>query len=319
MAEGAKNRMVKNVLVTGGCGYIGAHVVKALDEAEYTPIIYDNLSTGDIKSAGKHKMIIGDIRDQKRLFETFQQNEIDSVIHMAAKIDVEESIKNPYKYANENVQGSLNLFSMMSVFLIDKIVFSSSAAVYGENNIGEYSEGDYNRPKSMYGLTKQFIEEALKYYPVKHVSLRYFNVGGADPDLPVQKRGSHLIPNAIFAAKNNFPFYLYGTSYPTKDGTAIRDYIHVKDVADAHIKALQYIERKGLHHTFNIGSGSGVSVKEIINLVENITGKRINHLNTMSRREGDPAILIGRTYKAQFVLDWDPKYTIEDIIRSSIR
>ena len=318
------------ILVTGGAGYIGNHCVLALLKKEYDVMIYDNLSTGhletveEIKKHGKVDFVQGDLLDRARLEKMLDGKNIEAVIHFAAFSQVGESVKNPEKYYTNNVIGTLNLLSAMLVHNIKKIVFSSTAATYGEPKYIPIDEEHPQSPINPYGQTKLFIEKIMedydKAYGLKSVRLRYFNVAGADANSRVgewHEPETHLIPNIL---KSTFgtseTFKMFGDDYDTKDGTCVRDYINVEDLADAHILALEYLKNGGATNYFNLGTKEGNSVKEVFSACEKVTEKNIP-VTILPRREGDPARLVADNSKAKKILGWLPKRTLDDSIKSA--
>lgn len=318
------------ILVTGGAGYVGSHCVLALLKKEYDVMIYDNLSTGhletveELKKHGKVDFVQGDLLDRARLEKMLDGKNIEAVIHFAAFSQVGESVKNPEKYYTNNVIGTLNLLSAMLVHNIKKIVFSSTAATYGEPKYIPIDEEHPQSPINPYGQTKLFIEKIMedydKAYGLKSVRLRYFNVAGADASNRVgewHEPETHLIPNIL---KSTFgtseTFKMFGDDYDTKDGTCVRDYINVEDLADAHILALEYLKNGGATNYFNLGTKEGNTVKEVFSACEKVTEKNIP-VTILQRRDGDPASLVADNSKAKKVLGWSPKRTLEDSIKSA--
>ncbi|MCX7973316.1 MAG: UDP-glucose 4-epimerase GalE [Candidatus Aminicenantes bacterium] len=313
------------ILVTGGAGYIGCHTVKLLLEKGYEPIIFDNLSTGHAELLPGGILIQADLREKFKIEETIRQYKIEAVIHFAALIQVGESYENPKLYYSHNLITTLNLLEAMLEAGVNKFVFSSSAAVYGQPQFIPITEDHPLNPVNPYGRTKAFIEKIIedlgRAHNLNYVSLRYFNAAGADLD---GRRGelhnpeTHLIPNLMLHLLNKRPYFeLYGHDFPTPDGTAIRDYIHVLDLAEAHVLALELLGKEKIHEVFNLGTGQGYSVKEIISLVEQITGKKVN-LVIKPKRQGDVPILMASKEKAIKKLHWQPRYSdIETIIKSA--
>ena len=303
------------VLITGGAGYIGSHTVKYFQSKNEEVIVVDNLQSGHRKSIEVNDFFKIDIRDKIELDKVFKKHKIDSVIHFAANSLVGESMKDPAKYYNNNVYGMLCLLETMKINDVNSIVFSSTAAVYGEPERVPILEGDLTNPTNTYGETKLAMEKMMKWfdkaYGIKYVSLRYFNASGAHSSGTIgedHNPETHLIPLVLqVPLEKREKIYVFGNDYPTKDGTCIRDYIHVMDLASAHYKALEYLREGNKSDIFNLGSGTGYSVKEIIE-----TSRKISNYNITSeykeRREGDPAILIASSTKAKQVLNWNPKY-----------
>lgn len=313
------------ILVTGGAGYIGSHTVKILLEKGYEPVIFDNLSSGHRELLPGGIFIQADLREKEKIERVIREYSIEAVIHFASLIQVGESYDNPRLYYTHNLITTLNLLEAMLEAGVRKFVFSSSAAVYGEPQFVPITEDHPVNPTNPYGQTKAFIEKILADYGRAHglsyISLRYFNAAGADLD---GRRGelhepeTHLIPNIMLHLLNKKPYFeLYGDDFPTPDGTAIRDYIHVLDLAEAHVLALRSMEDKPVQAVFNLGTGQGYSVREIISWVERITGKKVR-LSLRPRRQGDVPILMASKEKATRELQWEPRYSdIETIIRTA--
>jgi UDP-glucose 4-epimerase len=305
---------MSTVLVTGGAGYIGSHVVKELLKRGHCPIVYDNLQTGHRKAVNNVPFVQGDLNDPEKLRQTFQTYPIQSVMHFAADCLVGESVENPLKYFNNNVKNGLQLLEIMEYFNINKIVFSSSAAVYGEPVEVPIRESHPCQPTNPYGETKWIFERVLNAFheagKIDYISLRYFNAAGADPSGELGEDHSfetHLIPIGILAVLNEKAVSIFGIDYETPDGTCIRDYIHVTDLAQAHILALEKLEGGGGACIYNLGNGNGYSVKEVIETIRKVTGQRI--LTTESgRRPGDPARLVASSEKIRKELGWNPRY-----------
>ncbi|MBS0017033.1 MAG: UDP-glucose 4-epimerase GalE [Arthrospira sp. SH-MAG29] len=314
-----------NVLVTGGAGYIGSHGVLALQRAGYNPIVLDNLVYGHqelVENVLKVELIEGDTNDRLLLDQLFYSRKIDAVMHFAAYAYVGESVTNPEKYYRNNVVGTLTLLAAMNSAGIDKFVFSSTCATYGVPQIIPIPENHPQNPISPYGASKLMVERILSdfdaAYNLRSVSFRYFNAAGADPDGLLGEDHdpeTHLIPLTLFTALGKRDHIsIFGTDYPTPDGTCIRDYIHVSDLADAHVLGLQYLLSGGKSEFFNLGNGNGFSVKEVIESAREITGREIKTVEC-DRRPGDPPSLVGTSEKAQQILGWNPQYSqIHDII-----
>ena len=305
---------MSTILVTGGAGYIGSHVVKELLHQGHKPIVFDNLQTGHREASKNIPFIEGNLSDQKKLKETFQSYQIDAVMHFAADSLVGESVQNPIKYFNNNVKNSINLLEIMEEIKIKKIVFSSSAAVYGEPKEIPISEKHLCIPTNPYGETKWVFEKVLQAFhdagKLNFISLRYFNAAGADPECGLGEDHSpetHLIPLVIKAALDEIPVPVFGTDYDTPDGTCIRDYIHVTDLAQAHILALWKLEKENASGIYNLGNGNGYSVREVIETVRKITGKKIVSIDS-PKRPGDPARLVASSEKIREELGWTPKF-----------
>ena len=315
-----------SILVCGGAGYIGSHTVYKLIKEGTDVVIIDNLQSGHLDAIhDKAKFYKGDIRDSKILDKIFTENKIDGVIHFAANSLVGESIQKPLLYFNNNVYGMQILLESMVKHNIKHIVFSSSAAVYGEPKRIPILEDDDTCPTNPYGETKLAMEKMMKWcnkaYGITYVALRYFNAAGSLGDGTIgedHKPESHLIPLILqVPLKKREAITVFGTDYPTLDGTCIRDYIHVLDLANAHIKALQYLKAGNECNVFNLGNGIGFSVKEMINATKEVINDDINVIYG-DRRAGDPAKLIASSAKAKDILNWIPKYTdIKSIINDA--
>ena len=308
------------VLVTGGAGYIGAHVANELINEGYSVRIYDDFSNGLHRRVdGKFRDIVeGDIQDREKLIQAMQG--VDAVIHLAAKKAVEESVKNPLKYYENNVGGTLNLLAAMSVKGVKQLVFSSSAAVYSPNDKDAVEESDPTVPLSPYGATKLLSEELISTVggaeQISHISLRYFNVvGSAIPEFGDNSK-DNLVPKVFLALKNGKRPEIYGTDYPTPDGTCIRDYIHVHDLAKAHVAALKKTETGFVSSVYNVGSGKGYSVREMMDQLSATIGRDINPLESPARA-GDSPKLIASTKKIESELGWKPTATLKEMIDSS--
>ena len=312
-------------LITGGAGYIGSHVVKQLGEKGYDILTVDNLSTGHKEAVLYGKLEILDLSDKEKLKEVIKNFSPDAVMHFAASIEVAESVKNPLKYYRNNTANTLNLLEVLKELGIDKFIFSSTAAVYGEPENVPIKETESLNPINPYGKSKAFVENILKdmsnAYGFRYVSLRYFNVAGADPEGRIGESHNpetHLIPLILKTAKGEREnIKIFGTDYPTPDGTAIRDYIHVEDLANAHIVALEYLLNGGESDVFNCGYGHGYSVREVVEAAKKVTGIDFPVEET-DRRPGDPAILVADNSKLLKKLNWKPKYDdIEYIIKTA--
>jgi len=313
------------ILVTGGAGYIGSHMVYLLLKNGYDIVVVDNLEKGHSKAILGGKFYCGDLKDKDFLEKVFSENEIEAVIHFAASSLVGESVVNPIKYYYNNVYGTTNLIDAMIKHDVKKIVFSSTAAVYGEPENIPILETDKTLPTNPYGETKLAIEKMLNWvdcaHGLKYVSLRYFNVAGAHLDGLIgenHKPETHLIPIILQTALNKREkVTVYGNDYDTKDGTCIRDYIHVLDLCEAHLLALEFLKENKKSEIFNLGNGMGFSVLEVINKAIEITGVNIKY-EFGQRRAGDPSILVASDKKAKEVLKWNPKYAdLSTIIASA--
>lgn len=315
-----------SILVCGGAGYIGSHTVHELINQNKDVIIVDNLQTGHMKAVNpKAKFYKGDIRDSEFLDKVFSENNIEAVIHFAANSLVGESMEKPLLYFNNNVYGMQILLESMVKHNIKNIVFSSTAAVYGEPKKIPILEDDETNPTNTYGETKLTMEKMMKWvskaYGITYVSLRYFNACGALLDGSIGEDHfpeSHLIPLILqVPLKKRDAITVFGEDYETPDGTCIRDYIHVLDLADAHIKAVEYLQKGNESNIFNLGNGVGFSVKEMIDSAREATNEDIKVV-IGERRAGDPAKLIASNEKAKKILGWDPKYTdVKDVISTA--
>lgn len=309
------------ILVTGGAGYIGSHTVVELLSNNYDVVVVDNFVTSSPKSLDAVKKITKkdfkiyncDIADIDNLNKVFEENKIDAVIHFASFSLVGESIANPLKYYDNNIVGTKTLLQAMNQNNVKKIIFSSTAAVYGEPKHIPILEDDETNPTNPYGETKLAMEKMMQWcdraYEIKYVALRYFNACGAHPSKLIGENHtpeSHLIPLILQVPNNKRDSVtIFGNDYSTKDGTCIRDYIHVCDLASAHVLALKYLLNGGNSDVFNLGNGTGFSNKEVLSIAEKVVGKSINH-SIGARREGDPAILTASSQKAQQILHWRP-------------
>ena len=315
---------MSNVLVTGGAGYIGSVVVQELLRRHHHPVVYDNLIAGHREAVKDCPFVFGDLDDVEKLRETFGTFQIQSVMHFAASSLVGESVKEPLKYFNNNVKNGMNLLEMLKEFNVDKIVFSSSAAVYGEPVEIPIREDHSCIPTNPYGETKLIFEKVLDgfqhSYGISHISLRYFNAAGADPAKGLGEDHApetHLIPIALMAGLKGEPVPIFGLNYDTPDGTCIRDYIHVTDLAEAHVLALDKLEQGGCSAAYNLGNGNGYSVKEVIEAMKRVTGKEMVTVE-MDRRPGDPARLVASSEKIRSELGWRPRYPdLEAMIRTA--
>jgi UDP-arabinose 4-epimerase len=314
------------VLVIGGAGYIGSHCCKTLSRAGFRPIVFDNLSTGHTKAVKWGPLIEGDILNQGDVEHAIAITKPRAIIHLAASAYVGESIANPAKYYRNNVVGMLHLLDSCRMFGVDKIVFSSSCATYGAPKDSLISEASPQFPINPYGRTKLICEHMLQDYAeaygLRYVALRYFNAAGADPE---QELGewhdpeTHLLPRAMMAAFGSGPsLQVFGTDYPTPDGTCIRDYIHVTDLAQAHISALNYLLDHGVSACINVGTGRGHSIRDVMSTIQRITNRHVPH-EFAERREGDPAVLVADARLARKLLGFTPLHSsLENIIRTAV-
>jgi len=304
------------ILVTGGAGYIGSHTCHVLCEKGYDVIVYDNLKNGHKKSLPKKvKLIVGDLEDTKRLNKCFKKD-IDGVIHFAGFIEIEESMKDPLKFYKNNISNGINLLNVMSKNNVKNIVYSSSAGVYGQPDEVPIKEDSKKHPVNNYGLTKLMFEQILDSCKINSICLRYFNAAGAGFEIGEDHNPeSHLIPLVLGSALGKNEFKIFGNDYNTPDGSCIRDYVHVLDLADVHLAALESLS-KGIKGKYNVGTGKGSSILEIVNLCEEVTGKTINK-DFSERRKGDPAKLIADVSKIYNEIGWKARYDIKDIIKSA--
>lgn len=309
------------VLVTGGAGYIGSHTCKALARAGYLPVTLDNLSQGHKLAVRWGPLVDGELQDRALVERTLREHRIDAVVHFAAYAYVGESMRDPGKYFTNNVVGSLALLEALRSCGVGRIVFSSTCATYGVPPSLPIRDDAAQRPINPYGESKLFVERALHWYGLAHglrsVALRYFNAAGADPDGELGEDHdpeTHLIPIAIGAALGTQPpLQIYGTDYPTADGTAVRDYVHVSDLAHAHVRALDYLHSGGESTAFNLGTGRGHSVREVVASVERAAGRTLPR-GEAARRSGDPASLVAAPGRSHEVLGWRPQYSELDTI-----
>jgi UDP-arabinose 4-epimerase len=315
-----------NVLVVGGAGYIGSHTAKQLFQAGHTVTVLDNLSTGHEWAVKWGPLERVDLANQQEIQRVLEMYNIEAVIHFAGSAYVGESMQKPAHYFNNNVTNSLNLLEAMHNTGVKTIVFSSSCTTYGIPTQIPITEDAPQTPISPYGESKLMVERMLHWFHechgVKWVALRYFNASGADPEGEIGEQHdpeTHLIPLVIGAALGTRPpIQVFGTDYPTPDGTAIRDYVHVNDLASAHIKALEYLVHGGQPTAFNLGTGTGHSVLEVIKMVEKVSGKKVPHVLT-TRRAGDPAILVANPNAAQVSLQWQPILaSLEVIVKTAL-
>lgn len=306
------------ILVTGGAGYIGSHAALALKQAGYGVVILDNLSYGHrelIDNVVKVELIVGDTCDRALLEQIFATHDIAAVMHFAAYIAVGESVKQPGDYYRNNVSSTLNLLETMIAAGVNKFVFSSTCAVYGMPQEIPMTEKHPHNPLSPYAASKDMVERILAdfddAYGLKSVAFRYFNAAGAEPTGSLgedHQPETHLIPLALLTAlRKREKLYIFGTDYDTPDGTAIRDYIHVSDLADAHVLGLKYLLEGGESEVFNLGNGNGFSVREVIDTARQVTKLEIPVVET-DRRAGDAPILVGSSEKARQILGWNPQY-----------
>lgn len=314
-----------NILITGGAGYIGSHCNKLLSEKGFNTIIIDNLSFGHKEAVKWGTFIEGDFGDRDFMKNIFKKNHIDAVIHFGAYASVSESVLKPSKYYKNNVSKMINLLDSMVEANIKHIIFSSSAATFGNPNHIPIDENHFQNPINPYGETKLIGEKILKSYDraygIKHCIMRYFNAAGADLDADIGEYHTpehHLLPVIFQAIKDEREkLYIYGNNYNTKDKTCIRDFVHVTDLADAHYLALKYLTTNNISNDFNLGNNKGYSILEVIKKCEDILNVNINY-EFDNPRDGDPPILIASNSKAKKILNWNPKYSdLETIIKSA--
>ncbi|NTV41391.1 MAG: UDP-glucose 4-epimerase GalE [Candidatus Moranbacteria bacterium] len=304
-----------NLLVTGGAGYIGSHTVRKLNSAGHKVVIFDNLSSGHRDAIKDFELFEGDLANKEDLKKVFSQNQFDAVIHFAGSIEAGESMTDPKRFFENNFVCGLNLLEAMLESDVKKIVFSSSAAVYGEPEKMPIEETAPKNPTNIYGLTKLMFEQVLDAYDhaygLKSVALRYFNATGADPSGeigPDHKNKTHLLTLALLTALGKRDSVkIFGTDFPTADGTGIRDYVHVNDLADAHVLALEYLEKNNVSNKFNLGNEKGTSVRQVIRLAKEISGTDFKVIEE-PRRDGDPASLFASSQKAKSILSWKPQF-----------
>ncbi len=307
--------MSKAVMVVGGAGYIGSHVAKLLEAEGYLPVVFDNLDRGNRAALKWGEFVEGDLADRELIRETLLKYSISSVMHFAAYAYVGESVRMPGLYYRNNVSNTLNLLEAMREVQSEYFIFSSSCATYGEPLSTPITEEHPQQPINPYGFTKLAVERMLADFDFadgfKHVNLRYFNAAGADPEGEIGEAHDpepHLIPLAIEAAMGKRPHLaIFGTDYPTPDGTCIRDYIHVSDLARAHVLALKYLHDGGESRSFNLGNGQGYSIRQVIDTVQEVSGTEIPIVEAL-RRPGDPAILVGSSELIKATLGWEPQY-----------
>ncbi len=315
------------VLVTGGAGYVGSHACKALARAGFTPVAYDNLSRGQRRFARFGPLEVGDIRDRERLDAALRRHAPQAVMHFAAYAYVGESVAEPALYYRNNLAGTLDLLEAMRARDIGLLVFSSTCATYGVPQRTPITEDTEQRPINPYGMSKLAVERVLAdygaAYGLRSVALRYFNAAGADPDAEIGEDHDpepHLVPRVLMAAAGALPeVEVFGTDYPTPDGTCVRDYVHVSDLGDGHVRALEYLLGGGAGTALNLGTGRGHSVREVIAAAERVTGRRVP-VRYAPRRPGDPPVLVADPARAREVLGFAPRHAgIEDIVASAWR
>lgn len=317
--------MTRRVLVVGGAGYIGSHMVRLLVEAGHTVVVFDNLSQGHREAVGDVELVEGDLLNPDDLAALFRGRDIDAVIHFAALISVGESVTAPGDYYRNNLCGTLNLLDAMRAAGVNKLVFSSTAAVFGNPLTERLAEDHPLAPINPYGWSKRMVEQVLAdmaaAWGLNSVALRYFNAAGAHPSAEIGEAHdpeTHLVPVVLLAALGlRDKLMLFGDDYDTPDGTCVRDYIHVMDLASAHLKALEFMDEAPGAHVFNLGNGAGFSNREVIETARAVTGREIA-VEAAPRRAGDPARLVADSTRAREVLGWVPSYaSLESIIESA--
>lgn len=314
--------MSETVLVAGGAGYVGSHTCLRLAEAGFTPVVYDNLSNGHRQFVQWGPFEHGDIRDRARLDEVFARWRPAAVLHFAALIEVGESVRHPGRFYEVNVGGAANLIEAARDAGCEALVFSSTCATYGDPVRLPMDESHPQAPLNPYGRSKLMIEQALadmdRYAGFRSIRLRYFNAAGCDPEGRIGERHepeTHAIPLALHAALGRRAgFSLFGTDYDTRDGTAVRDYIHVLDLADAHVLALKRLLGGGGSEVFNLGTGTGTTVRELVEAIRAVTGRPFP-VTEAPRRDGDAPVLVADNRKARETLGWAPRFGLEDIVR----
>jgi UDP-glucose-4-epimerase GalE len=312
------------VLVTGGAGYIGSHAAKALRASGYEPIVYDNLAAGHRAAVRYGPFVEGEIADVAAVRGALRRHRVYAVMHFAALLDVGESVREPLRYYRNNVGGALSVLEAMVAEGVEHFVFSSTCATYGEPVETPIAETHPQTPINAYGESKLAIERALPHVARSHgltwTALRYFNAAGADPDGEVGEDHSpeiHLIPRAIAASTGAASLEVFGDDYPTPDGTCLRDYVHVADLADAHVRALEAMADTGRSGAYNLGTGRPHSVREVIDTVSRVTGRTVRW-SLAPRRPGDPAVLYAAAHKAQAELHWKPRFPdLDAIVRTA--
>lgn len=315
---------MQTVLVAGGAGYVGSHTCLKLAEAGFRPVVFDNLSNGHAAFAQWGPLEVGDIRDPRRLDEVFAAHKPVAVLHFAALIEVGESVKNPGGFYENNVAGALSLIEAARRAGVNALVFSSTCATYGNPVRAPMDESHPQAPLNPYGQSKLMVEQMLRdldrYAGFRSVCLRYFNAAGADPEGRIGERHTpetHAIPLAIRAAMDsNHSFKIFGQDYETPDGTAVRDYIHVLDLAEAHVLALRRLLAGGESEVFNLGTGTGTSVKELLETIHWASGSNFE-AQLAPRREGDAPILVADNSRAREVLGWAPRHDLKSIVKSA--
>jgi UDP-glucose-4-epimerase GalE len=312
------------VLVTGGAGYIGSHACKALNGAGYRVVVFDNLSAGHRAAVRYGEFVKGDVTDRTALCQALRRHKVSAVMHFAALLDVGESVREPALYYRNNVSGAITVLEAMTLEGVRDFVFSSTCATYGEPVATPIGEAHPQQPISSYGETKLAVERALPHFErgcgLRWAALRYFNAAGADPDGELgedHRPEIHLIPRAIEAALGGPGLEVFGDDYPTPDGTCLRDYVHVSDLASGHVAALDALTRTGRSGAYNLGTGRPHSVHQVIAAVERVSGGTVQR-SVAPRRPGDPAVLYAAAQKAETELGWRPRFAaLEEIVRTA--
>ena len=313
------------ILITGGAGYIGSQANKVLNKKGFATVVYDNLSRGHREFAKWGHFVLGDLADKDQLRLCFEHYTIDAVMHYCASCETGDSVDYPAEHYRNNVVNTLNLLDIMVAYGVKYIIFSSTCAIYGNPLQIPMTEDHPQRPINPYGKSKYMVEQILQDYDdaygIRHVSLRYFNAAGADPEGEIgawHDPETNLIPLAMQVAMGQREYVkIYGMDYETPDGTCIRDYIHINDLAVAHLLALKYLQNGGSSDAFNLGNGNGFSVREVIHTVERIAGKTIKIVEK-GRRTGDSPIIVGCPEKAKKILNWQPQYqSLDGIIKTA--
>ncbi|SKA29489.1 UDP-glucose 4-epimerase GalE [Consotaella salsifontis] len=307
--------MSESVLVCGGAGYIGSHMTRLLAEEGFDVTVFDNLSSGHREAVRGARLVVGDVNDRAALDDLFRSKRFTAVFHFAALISVSDSVSDPASYYRNNVVGTLNLLDAMRAAGVERFVFSSTAATYGNPEYTPIDEDHPHRPLNSYGRTKKMVEEVLADYAVayglKSVCFRYFNAAGAHPDGTMGEAHdpeTHLVPNVLRAIAGEIPaLQIFGRDYPTPDGTCVRDYIHILDLCSAHLAALGWMGREGGASIFNLGNGAGFSILEVMAAAEKVTGRPVPH-SFAPRRAGDAAVLVADSSKARQALGWTPRF-----------
>ena len=317
---------MSTVLVTGGAGYIGSHAVQALRAADHTVVVFDNLSAGHAAAVADATLVEGDVRDTAQVEATLRRHAVTAVMHFAALLSVGESVRDPARYYDHNVRGSLSVLDAMMAAGVYRLVMSSTCAVYGDPVATPIDEDHPTNPINAYGESKLVVERALGHYGraygLRTIALRYFNAAGADPEGRVGEDHDpeiHLIPRAIEAACGRAPLQVFGDDYPTADGTCERDYVHVSDLATGHLRALEALETGAATRAYNLGTGRPHSVREVIRAVERVTGRRVT-TEAAPRRRGDPAVLCAAAGRIGRELGWQPAYvSLDEVVETAWR